>query len=190
MTSVKQINFGLNIGLHVCLLFTFLTAFFFIYGAKLTKKSVNKPLTKIVTTQTNILLDQIDSWDKKLFPDTYPNINWKDLDNTADKLIKDSEGELPKITRKNKNLFKLGIGTIIFLFLIFIFFTIYFMYYKKYDIQIKRILIENIIIFAFVGVVEFLFFTKIGLNYVPVTPDFASTTILERIKYRLNKLIK
>jgi hypothetical protein len=56
---------------------------------------------------------------------------------------------------------------------------------KGKNIDTIKIIIENAIVFSFVGGIEFLFFTKIASKYVPVTPDMLSDTILERVKYKL-----
>ena len=53
--------------------------------------------------------------------------------------------------------------------------------YLGYNLHLREIFIENIVIFAFVGLIEYLFFTQIASKYIPVTPDVAGTTILQRI---------
>jgi hypothetical protein len=63
----------------------------------------------------------------------------------------------------------------------------YFVVYKKYSIDFNLILKENFIIFVCVGIIEFLFFNYIASKYVPVTPDFVATSILERIKLNIKQ---
>ena len=46
---------------------------------------------------------------------------------------------------------------------------------------------ENIIIFISIGIIEFLFFTKVSSKYVPILPVQISTTVLERIKENIMK---
>ena len=188
MISETQANYGVNIGLHVVILFTFLTIFFFAYAASLEKKNVDKSLKNIIKDQTENFLTQIDNWDKKLSPSSkYPTIKWNNVNNMAGNLILNSQGENPKIEKNNKDLKKFGIGFIILLFIILIIVILYLIFVKKYKIHIGSIIIENLVIFSFVGAIEYFFFTHIATKYIPVTPDFVSTTLLDRIKYKISK---
>ena len=49
-------------------------------------------------------------------------------------------------------------------------------------ISVIEILSENILIFMFVGVVEFLFFTKIIINYIPAHPSTLTNIFVEQLK--------
>ena len=57
---------------------------------------------------------------------------------------------------------------------------------KKHNIEVKHILLENIIIFSFIGFIEYMFFANIAAKYIPVTPDILTTTALDRIKTKLS----
>jgi len=184
MVSQTQANYSLNIGLHVFILFTFLTIFFFAYASKLEKKSIQNALGGIVDKQIGKFLTQVDVWDKKLKPDSYPNVNWNAVNNLAKKLEKNSQGELPEIIKNNTRLKWIGMAMVVILFVLLIGMYAYFKMVKKYDVHLGRIFTENLVIFAFVGVIEFLFFKHIAAKYIPTTPDFVATTILERVKYR------
>lgn len=186
MVSQSLANHSLNIGTHVFLLFTFLSIFFFAYAANLEKESVNKSLKSIIDDQTGTLLAEIDSWDKRLYPEK-TKINWNTINEKAKKLVDESQGELPEIKENNDKLYKFGVAVIIILFILLVTFTLYFMFVKKYDIHIGAILLENFVIFSCVGVIEYYFFSKVAIKFVPITPDFVSVTILERIKKNINK---
>jgi hypothetical protein len=49
-------------------------------------------------------------------------------------------------------------------------------------ISVIEILSENIVIFMFVGVVEFLFFTKIIIKYIPAYPSTLTNIFVEQLK--------
>ena len=55
----------------------------------------------------------------------------------------------------------------------------------KYDIDLKHILIMNIIIFSITGLMEFLFFQFIASKYVPVNPTDVSEEVIQQIKLKI-----
>lgn len=174
-----QANFAMNIGLHVLILFTFLTVFYFLYISKLTETTVKNSFDNLIKSNIKDILSQLDTIDKKT--GNQLNINWVAFNNYAKKLIDDSQGNLPEIESNNKKLKFLAIGMIVLIVLVLIG-LFFFFKWQGYHIQWWPIIKENLIIFSFVGVIEFLFFQKIAAAYIPVTPDFVSTSVLERIK--------
>jgi hypothetical protein len=50
------------------------------------------------------------------------------------------------------------------------------------DLDLMHIIIENIMIFSMVGIVEFLFFKYIALKFVPVEPSFIKSKAMEILK--------
>lgn len=180
-----NINFYLDIGLHVLILFTFLTIFFFAYISKLEKQNLDNVTNNIILEKTNYILDSTKNWQNNLNnwnKNFNININWKNIDCIANKLIESSKDQTPEIKKNNDNLFKESIIIIIIAFFVFVSITLFFKYYMKYDIDIKHILFINLIIFSFTGMIEYLFFKYVATKYVPVTPDFTSKTVLNRIK--------
>ena len=49
-------------------------------------------------------------------------------------------------------------------------------------LSMKEILIENVIIFIFIGIVEMTFFLKIALKYIPAYPSTFSKIVLKTLK--------
>lgn len=176
-------NFSLDIVLHVLILFTFLTIFFFAYVSKLEKQSLDSTVSNVINNNTNTFLGKFDEFSKKYDV----KVNWNIINNIADNLVKNSQGESPEIKKNNDKLFKGSIIAIIIGFILFIISVIFLKYYMNYDVHIGHILLLNIVIFSITGVIEYLFFMNVASKYVPVTPDVISNTILERLKYNLNK---
>lgn len=176
-------NFSLDIVLHVLILFTFLTIFFFAYVSKLEKQSLDNTVSDVINNKTNTFLTKFDQLSTKYDV----KVNWNIIDNIADNLIKNSQGEVPEIKQNNDRLFKDSIIAIIAGFTLFIMSVIFLKYYMKYDVHIGHILLLNIVIFSITGAIEYLFFMKVASKYIPVTPDVISNTILERLKYNLGK---
>jgi hypothetical protein len=182
MIAEEYVNYGMNIGLHIFILFTFLTIFFFAFVSKLASDSIQNALDDIIDQQVEKILTEADKLGKRF--DT--NIDWNGVNAFAKKLEADSQGDLPSIIAHNARLKIIGLGMIIGIAGILMIAYMYFRWVRKYDISLKHMIMENIIIFVFVGIVEYLFFTKIAAKYIPVTPEFVSTSILDRIKARLN----
>lgn len=177
-----NMNFSLDVALHVLILFTFLTIFFFVYVSKLEKQSLDYTITNSVSDNTNILLNDT----KQLSQKYNIKINWNTINDIATKLVKTSQGEVPEIKENNDRLYKGSIIAIIVGYFLFIAIVIFLKYYMGYDIHIGRILLMNTIIFSVTGLIEYFFFTNVASKYVPVMPNEISDTMLERIKYNFN----
>lgn len=185
MVTEPEANYIFNTVLHVLILFTFLNVFFFTFASKLISKSIQKELDGIIDKQVYKILDQLDTMEKRLGVDGVV-FNWSEIDKLAKKIESNAQGVLPEIVKSNARLKKLGLGIIISILILLILIYVYFRVINGYHINLKEIIAENIIIFGFVALLEFIFFTKIASKFIPVTPNFVSMSILERIKYRLN----
>ena len=176
-------SYNINITLHVLILFTFLTIFFFTFLSQVEVKNVNNVMSKLVGDQTKNTLDLIKSNSDKI-PEL--SISKDNLSTVANNMEKSSKVPIKSISDNNKKLKKISIIMISCIFLLLVGMIIYYKVYKKYDIGFSHILIENLIIFSFAGIIEYLFFTNVAVKYVPVTPDVASSSILDSIKDKFN----
>ena len=176
-------SYNINITLHVLILFTFLTIFFFTFLSQVEVKNVNNLMSKLVRDQTKNTLDLIKSNSDKI-PEL--KISNDILNNVANNMEKSSKVPIKSISDNNKKLKKISIIMISCIFLLLVGMIIYYKVYKKYDIGFSHILIENLIIFSFAGIIEYLFFTNVAVKYVPVTPDVATSSILDGIKDKFN----
>lgn len=174
----KTANYRINISLHVLILFTFLTVLFFTYISKLERESISNVITSSINDNIGNTLTKIANSDV----DKY--INWGNLNNMAKDIQTTSKGESKDVTSNHQRLLIVGICIISGLAMIISIMYVYY-YLNGAKINFMKILIENAIVFSFVGIIEFLFFTKIASKYVPVSPDMLSDTILERVKYKL-----
>jgi hypothetical protein len=179
-------EYVLNISLHVLILFVFLSVFFFQYASKLASDSINNALGSVIDTQVDKLLDTVEEVDNMT---TKYDIDWQEVDKLAKNVEESSEDDLPEIEKTNKQLKKIAMIMSIVLLSIFVSFYVYFRFIKGLKVSLTSVIIENLIFFSFIGVIEYLFFVKIAAKYVPVTPDFVSTTLLDRVKYNVDKTI-
>lgn len=178
----RNINFFLDVALHVLILFTFLTIFFFAYVSKLEKQTLDDTITNSISDNTNTLLNDI----KQISQKYNIKVNWNTINEIAAKLIKNSQGEVPEIKENNDRLYKGSMIAIIVGYLLFIGAIIFLKFYMGYDIHIGHIILMNIIIFSITGLIEYFFFMNVASKYVPVMPNEISDTMLERIKYNFN----
>lgn len=172
------LSFSVNLSLHVFILLTFLSVFFFLYISKLTKSHVEHELDELITSKVNQLLTNLSNEDAGNY------IDWRLVSNLTETLKARYSHELPELKRHNETLHK---GVVCFLVIyatIALILTTYF-YYKGFHLGLKFIFVENLIIFFFVGVIEFVFFAEIASKYIPVTPDTATDTVISRVKERL-----
>ena len=189
MTDSEELqNYTLNIGLHVLIIFTFLTIFFFAYVSKLESRTVQRAFDKIIEKEVYKFLTSFDNYATKLHLQN-SNFLWNSAYKLAENIEKDSQGELESVKKHNNKLKFIAMGIIISFSCLLIFLYVYFRRISDTKINFREILIDNLIIFAFIGMIEFYFFTKIASKIIPVTPDFVSLTILDRIKYNTTQRV-
>lgn len=184
MISEHSINLSIDIALHVLILFTFLTIFFFVYITKLEKQSINDITSSVIEEKTNTFLDQLDNWNKKL---QVGDIDWKKLDKITENLKQNYTQEAPAITQNNNRLLRNSIIIIVVIFVVLNGVILYLNLFTTYKIHMMHIVITNIIIFSITGAIEYLFFMNVASKYIPVTPDYTANTVLDRVKYNINK---
>jgi hypothetical protein len=177
-------HYVINITLHILILFTFLTIFFFAYISQIEKKSIDDVLQNAISDQMNEFLTKLEEMQTKL-PYT---VDWNALYKFGKTVQQETIGEYPDVTQNHRNLMILASCGIAGIFLFLIGAYIY-SRYMGYEVPLKRIIIENIAVFAFVGVIEMFFFMYVASKYVPVTPDILGKSVLTRIKYNLNKYL-
>jgi hypothetical protein len=118
--------------------------------------------------------------------DTNNIIKWETIKYKAQNEINYNDLDLDEYINYNNNSLKyvsiaISVTILVLVFLIYF----YYNYLLGKDIDISYILKENIIIFIFIGAIEFLFFKNIASKYIPIFPVDISTTLLERIKYNI-----
>ncbi len=154
--------------------------FFFVYISKLEKKGVDQVTKKFFSSQTDNMLTQINN--------VYP-LSTDMLKSWSASIKAQAPSDTEKVNNKNKRLQRIGIGMILGLLIILIILSVFFTM-KGVKPHFTHIVIENLVMFAFIGMVEFFFFTKIASNYVPATPDVASNAVMDNIKTKLQDALE
>jgi hypothetical protein len=170
-------NFGVNVYVHVLFLFIILSSLFMFYIADLTSKAANHELVHLAEKS-------IDEQYGKLTADQQEQarkmLSTVDLNTFSDLFNKEEK------TRKYNNtaIFD-SIKSNIFMLVLFLILIVIFAKLVCYKLPIRHILLENVIIFAGIGMVEFMFFKFIILKYIPVEPSFMMKYLIERVKVTL-----
>lgn len=170
-------NTSLNVIMHIIILFTFLAGLFFIYISKVEANALKNEFGDIVEKIVTKILER------------YPIVTAEN----KEEIIKLVDFAIPFYTQPSKATVErnimvkfLSVFTILLFVSIFlsIYLTIRFECGK--DVGLLRIAVENIVIFVLVGIVEFVFFTKVAMKYIPTSPSLISQTIINTIKENLD----
>jgi hypothetical protein len=177
---MNSIGIFINIIIHMFILFLFLCLFFFFYISKKEEEKLNEEVDMICKKIPDIL-SFIEEKDK------YHMIKWDIVKEKVENEQKIDDLDIDDyIEKNNKNLKYISIIIAISLLLI----TIGVYYYNRNDpnIDIGYIIKENIIIFLFIGTIEFMFFKHVASRYAPIFPLDITTTISNRVKEKIEDL--
>ena len=165
------INLTCNYFVHSFILFTFLTLLFIFYISKVAENAFSSEIKHLITTAFSTLNINLDH----LPFDIPKNINLNFLSETYSKPDQTS-------SNFNKLLMKslVVVNLLLWIGLIIIMSILKFYNYKT--LEITTIIFENLLIFLFIGIIEYLFFTKIAVKYIPVKPSFMKSKFVELLK--------
>jgi hypothetical protein len=168
------LDFSTNVYLHVVILFTILGMLYIKLISKVTADAVNHEISDLAT-------DSIDKFYDTLSPENKNNVKLVLKTLPLDR-VSNVFSEEDKVRKyNNENVFR-AIRMTIVLFIIILLIVIAVSKLLCHNIPMKHLLIENIVIFFFVGIVEFSFFKYIILKYIPVEPSFITTYMLQKLK--------
>ena len=96
----------------------------------------------------------------------------------------------PSIDAHNKRLIKIAVIICGGLLLILIGAIVYFTVYKKMDIGLGTILLENFVIAVLIGIIEAVFFLNVALKYSPITTSDMMNQLIDRTEYHINEQLE
>lgn len=173
-SQTDYVNFGINAYLHIFILFLFLSVFFMIYVTKLIKSAFDNEMSGLISSSMKQRIDTLSD-------EQYANLlKVRDI-LPIDGLVRVYSGESPAVTLNNQWLFEMIITLNVIMFIILVL-SIYLRKSADQCLPFGEILLKNIIIFAFVGVVEYMFFTHIAFQYIPVNPSVMIDSFISSIK--------
>ena len=160
----------LNVLIHVCILWTFLSIFFFFIASKLSSNGMNNVLSSSVGTAMDGFINKLNDKEADALYLSLKPIQLQQLSEMYSS---------PDSTMETNNLwdkkFSFAIaGGLLAMFLITAF---VFKVLCRKNLSIWQVLIENFIMFLFVGFVEYSFFKYIASQYMPIMPSAISTQV-------------
>jgi hypothetical protein len=177
------VQFAINILVHISFLILILTSVFSFYTESIMTDSVNNQVN-------NLINDNFD----KYFDNNIKEGEQNAIDNTK-VFLKLFNIDPKKYTQILKNLFKTNndrnnnnslMKKTLYIFSGMLIFTVLVSFYVSKalcsKIDLGDILLENFIIFFFVGIIELLFFKFIILKYIPAYPSDVKNILLEELK--------
>ena len=179
----QHFSLGLNSVIHVLILFMFLTVLYFIIISPLSKDVFEHEIKGEVSKSVKKAVAEIPDDAREYIA----NIINTDIDGrTGLDIIADQYSKPSAVVEEHNKwiqITSIEIITVLVCCLIVVLLVLKVSCNKCTGIM--DILKENIITFIFVGIVEYLFFTKIAFKYVPAPPSTLVTTLLETFKKNL-----
>ncbi len=175
-----NVNLIINVIVHSLILFIFLSTFFFLFISKKEKESLDYQVDNLCKNRIPEVLKIIDDNDKNRI------INWNLISQKAQEEIKIDDLNIDNYIQTNNNtLVYISIIIGFSLLLLCILFYVYYKYILNEEVHLSYLIKENIVVFIFIGAIEFLFFKNIASKYIPIFPVEISATLLDRIKYNI-----
>jgi hypothetical protein len=175
---IENKSFVINMLVHSLLVFLLLTVFFWTYASKLITRSLNGQVDRVCSVAKKNL-NESENGEKirvelrKHKPDP--------------KLYEGKDKETESI---NRGLFNMNI-LILLIFLLFI--VALYAYYKHRGMRVdlKHIIVENILLLFFIALIEIWFFTKVARRFIPATPEYMMSETIDAIQdHLINNNIK
>lgn len=174
-TTVNNIvNYSTNIMIHVFIIFSFISIFFLFHISKISKKVLEDEIKHEMEENVPKMLRLIPS---ELTPSLQNVANNVDV-NLVDKIYGTPD---TCVNTYNNWLDRTMYSVMIYLFIILVIIVLLSFMFGG-ELHFNEILLENFIIFIFVALLEYGFFTYIASNYAPTLPSFVVTATLNSVK--------
>lgn len=166
MLNIKDIT---NLILTVTFVATFIGIFFFTYAAKVEKEIVIKQVQYITADMTSILRTNLDN--------DYKN-KIKNVLSTAKPPNMDKIDE--EVNESNKELMKKAFTILGIIFVAGVAATYYLS--KQYNLDFGDILMKNLVMLGFIGIVEFVFITFFAKQFISADPNYVRLAIINTLR--------
>jgi preprotein translocase subunit Sss1 len=170
----NSVNFGVNILTHCTFLLAIICSVFFLFTEKIMSDAINNQIE-------DLAVDTLDKFYSTATPKNQEAIKLSLQHAQLETILKIYQTPTEDRYINNawiEKLIYVIVGLLIFVVIVAIIIS------KAHcgNISIVEIFSENIVIFMFIGIVEFLFFTKIIIKYIPAYPSTLSNIFVEQLK--------
>ena len=181
----------IDVFVHIIILLTVIFIFYFVMIAPLESQELSNQVTNQINNNMGTLYKEINNIDgiKGEFKEIVKKLNEPGDEKLSTLDIMSEYYSKPDESTKNWNLIPF-FGTIIVLIaLLGGFFAIWATLKVSCNkcVPVGRILIENVILFGLIGVIEAIFFTLIARNYIPIKPSYFVNETINSLKDTFNR---
>jgi len=181
----------IDVFVHIIILLTVIFIFYFVMIAPLESQELTNQITNQINNNMGTLYKEINNIDgiKGEFKEIVKKLNEPGDEKLSTLDIMSEYYSKPDESTKNWNLIPF-FGTIIVLIaLLGGFFAIWATLKVSCNkcVPVGRILIENVILFGLIGVIEAIFFTLIARNYIPIKPSYFVNETINSLKDTFNR---
>ena len=169
----KPTYVGLNITVHIIILFSFLSLFFFLYVSKIEEQAFKDEIGDVIQKNIESALEKRRDVALPIVQKAVPFLEYAKVQHSGPEEASLKQNFFVKFSAGFTVLLLVGICLSIILTLT---------YDCNKHVPVTEILLENTATFILVGMLEFLFFTRIAMKFVPAPPTLMLKTILTRIK--------
>ena len=172
-------RFGMNAYLHSLILLSILTCFFILYISKLTSGAFTDEVNSIIGDQLGPIVTDI-----RVKYNIGQNNSVTTIINELQETVKKPYDLTESI---NSGLFNTITSINVILWIFFVIGVLIIRNCSELNnIDIFLVMVENLMVFTFIGVIEYLFFTKVAFKYIPVAPSFISKQFVEMIRTKFS----
>ena len=176
-----KLHLTADVTVHALILFVFLSIFFTFYVSKMTTTEMNNQIGGLIDTNLTNVLEEANQDYGMNFSSTLQTLPLETLSESYNK---------PSLLQTTSNSW-LNRDLLICNIALFVIVAGSMVLVKKIcglDLDVKEVLKLNAFIFTFIGIVEYMFFTKVALKYIPAPPSLMITSIITNIQsFFLNK---
>ncbi len=179
----------IDVFVHIIILLTVISIFYFVMIAPLESKELTEQITNQIDSNMNTVYTNINKDTDNIFNEIVKKLNTPDGKGASTLDIMSEYYSKPDESTQNWNLIPL-FGTIIVLIaLLGGFFAIWGTLTQSCNkcVPVGRILLENIVLFGLIGIIEAVFFMFIAKQYVPVKPSYFINQTLSSLKKTFNR---
>ena len=173
----KRTYIGINITVHVIILFSFLCLFFFLYVSKMESQAFKDEVGSLIKKTVPAVLNPRKESVAPLLQKASPFLEY----------VKNQYSSPEKSSEKQNYYIKFFAGfVVLFLSSIALSIILTLQFDCSKHVPIKKILLENTVTFILVGIIEYLFFTKFAAKFIPAPPTLMIKTIISSLQQSFN----
>jgi hypothetical protein len=176
--NLYNVNFNINLFLHFLILYTFLSIFFIKFISKVSSNAFNGEVSHLINDKLKDKLSDLKTNSNFILLTKFLPIN------NIKKILSKQDSTVKAHNDGVFNMIMLSVGL---LWVGFIVVVLILKYNCNSELELQKITIDNLIVFSFVGLAEYYFFTRVALKFIPVEPSFISKQFLQSLKDKLSK---